>query len=287
MLVVLLKGGLGNQLFQYSIGRALSLEYNIELKLDLSFLIDRTNLDITYRNFELSNFNINASIATKKELIKYKKYTFKSFFKFYSILNFTENNFTYKINYIEKKTHIYLDGFWQSEKYFKKYRNSLLNELVPIRKPNDLNKEYINLILNSNSISVHIRRGDYISNNNANTFHGLCSIDYYLNAISYIINHIKNPVFYFFSDDINWVKNNFDNSSFQKYFISHNFENTSFEDLRLMTYCKHNIIANSTFSWWGAWLNTNPNKIVIAPSKWFVDLTMISEDLIPESWIKI
>jgi hypothetical protein len=287
MLIVLLKGGLGNQLFQYSIGRAFSLEYNIELKLDLSFLIDRTNKDITHRNFELSNFNINASIAAQNELNKYKKYSLKSIFKFYTILNITENNFSNKINYIEKNTHIFLDGFWQSEKYFIKYRSILLNDLVPVRKPNDLNREYINLISNSNSISVHIRRGDYISNNNANSFHGVCSIDYYLNAITYIINHIKNPVFYFFSDDINWVKNNFDNSAFQKYFISHNFDNTSFEDLRLMTYCKHNIIANSTFSWWGAWLNTNPNKIVIAPSKWFVDLSMISEDLIPESWIKI
>ncbi|MCK4744844.1 alpha-1,2-fucosyltransferase, partial [Candidatus Parcubacteria bacterium] len=178
---------------------------------------------------------------------------------------------------------IYLDGYWQSEKYFKNIENSIRKEFT---LKNDLQlkaKKLLRKIKNTESISIHIRRNDYISHKPANQYHGVCHLSYYKKAINVIIKKIDDPHFFVFSDDIDWCKKNL-KIKFPTIFVE---GNKDYEDLILMSKCKHNIIANSTFSWWGAWLNNNPNKIVIAPKKWFRKKSINTKDLIPKTWIKI
>ncbi|MDD3060131.1 MAG: alpha-1,2-fucosyltransferase, partial [Sulfurimonas sp.] len=141
-------------------------------------------------------------------------------------------------------------------------------------------------IQSSNSVSLHVRRGDYVSNKNATSYHGVSSLDYYYNAIETISKKISNPILYIFSDDIPWVRENLI-VSLPIVFIENTNTDRPFEDIYLMSLCKHNIIANSTFSWWGAYLNSNLEKNVIAPKKWFNDPVINTEDLIPSSWTRI
>ena len=137
-----------------------------------------------------------------------------------------------------------------------------------------------------NSVSIHVRRTDYISNIPANNYHGTCNETYYIEAMKIIGKKISNPHFYIFSDEPEWFKANI-KTNFQVTFVEHNKNEKSFEDMYLMSLCKHNIIANSSFSWWGAWLNSNENKQVIAPANWFQDKTKNTKDLLPETWIKL
>lgn len=175
-------------------------------------------------------------------------------------------------------------GTWQSEKYF-------LGAMVEVRKHFRFKDELISIetqktlkdIKSNVSISIHIRRGDYLSSQYVNGFGGICTIDYYKRAMEYVEEHISNPYFYIFTDDKNWVKENFqiDNGKF----VLHNTDNDSWQDMYLMSQCKHNIIANSSFSWWGAWLNNNPNKIVIAPKHWWNGFK--KDDVVPIDWIRV
>jgi hypothetical protein len=152
----------------------------------------------------------------------------------------------------------------------------------------DANLIITNEIKNSNSISIHIRRGDYVSNQHTNDIHGLCSLDYFYKSVQYMNSKIYNPIYFIFSDDMDWVKKNFNTENLKYKFIETNM-NQNHLDLILMSYCKHNIISNSSFSWWGAWLNININKIVIAPKIWFANKKMnnLISDLIPNNWITL
>jgi len=137
----------------------------------------------------------------------------------------------------------------------------------------------------TNSISIHIRRADYLDKN-TNEKHGCCSMDYYRQAINYMSKMVEKPTFFIFSDDIEFSKHAL-KSPFQVRFVDHNGPEKNYEDLILMSNCSHNIIANSTFSWWAAWLNRNPDKIVIAPSRWFTDSRLNSNNIIPDKWLKL
>jgi hypothetical protein len=167
--------------------------------------------------------------------------------------------------------------------YFKNIETIIKNDFIFNQNIIDKNKDLVSKIESCNSISLHVRRGDYVQNKITNQFHGLCSLKYYNNAIHYIEMKIKNIEIFVFSDDISWCKENL------KYNLPIHFMDTNdaHSDLYLMTKCKHNIIANSSFSWWGAWLNTNKEKIVIAPKQWFADQSVITQDIIPAQWIKL
>jgi hypothetical protein len=151
----------------------------------------------------------------------------------------------------------------------------------------EVNLNHIQKIQDCNSVSLHIRRGDYISiQKNASKFIAL-DIQYYENAIKKISSLISNPIFFVFSDDVDWVKQNL-KSEFETHYISNNnTKTTSYIDMQLMSMCQHNIIANSTFSWWAAWLNSNTNKIVISPSKWFQHFDVNMDDILPDTWLRI
>lgn len=289
MIVVNIIGGLGNQLFQYAFGKALAIKNNCELKLDIS----------SYNNYEwhdysLSPFSINENFATKTEcnnlkgenlsiFQKIKKRVIKSNYNY-----FIEKDLRFNEEYKNISNPCYVSGYWQTEKYFKEIEDIIRQEFKISIPPSSQNLKLIEKIQNENAISLHVRRGDYANIKHINEVHGTSPISYYNNAIEYLVSKISNPIFYVFSDDIEWAKNNLEFSN-EKIFVDFNNNKTNYEDLRLMSSCKHHIIANSTFSWWGAWLNPSSSKIVIAPKTWFNDVALNNqtENLIPAEWIRM
>lgn len=261
MIVIKLTGGLGNQMFQYAYGRSES----IRKKQPLSYYFIHHRGD-TNRQYELNVFNIKG----------------KKIDGFYSEI-FLKVGHILKLSY----PHI-ISGYWQSEKYFIKHENEIRKDFQ-FKKPLDKkNKKVLEQIKNTNSVSIHIRRGDYVSNKKTNQFHGVCSLSYYKEAINYFKKRIENPKFFVFSDDPEWVKENLKKEG--AIYINWNKGEDSYKDIQLMSRCKHNIIANSSFSWWGAWLNDNLEKMVIAPKKWFNDKEAqikAGGEIVPKTWIKI
>jgi hypothetical protein len=250
VITIKLKGGLGNQMFQYAFGRNLSYQQKIALRLDKSFLnrpIWQKIIGITPRKYELNEFNIKAKLT-------------------------------------ETKSKNYLEDYWQNEKYFKNIRNILLKDFTLKKESSDFKKLAKN-IFQTNSVSIHIRRGDYAKSWKTKKYHGLISLNYYQKAYKIIIKKVDNPAFFVFSDDTNWVKKNL-KINHPIIYVSCFNKLTNAEELILMSICKHNIIANSSFSWWGAWLNKNSSKIVIAPKRWFAEKNDY-EDIVPQDWIRV
>jgi hypothetical protein len=285
MIIVHLKGGLGNQIFQYATGRSLAIKHGVALKLDTSFLhLEAT--DYTKREFELNKFNIEAEFASKKEIKAMKRLRWRNFFLPTWILEEKKNNCYSLLQKAGKNC--YLDGYFQSEKLFVDISEQIRRELT-FKNPL-IGKDWTEIqqrITNSTSVSLHFRRGDYVENTNTNKFHGVCSMDYYHKAIEVVAGKLENPHFFVFSDDIQWVINNF-KIDYPTVFVDKKDENLH-SDFQLMSLCKHNIIANSSYSWWAAWLNNHTNKIVIAPEKWYANIEEQNKTggLIPEKWFKL
>jgi len=292
MIIVRLTGGLGNQMFQYAFGKSLAEQLKQQIKLDI--LGYKNDL---LRTYDLPHFSIKADIASKHELkwlrneYKFLDLLFWTLLKFgvrkigrFTIIKEIEP-FVRQIDDLSNKENIYLIGDWQNENYFKKIKEIIIKDFSFKTEIKGQNLEIANQIAMTNSVSIHIRRGDYILNKETNKIHGICSVDYYMNAIEIIETKIKQPTFFIFSDDTAWVKENFKIKN--AVYVTHNSGLSAPQDMRLMMLCHHNIIANSSFSWWAAWLNTNPNKIVIAPQKWFVSNLFNTSELIPKDWIRI
>ena len=292
LLVVRIGGGLGNQMFQYAFARSLEIRHKKEVFLDIK------SLETNKRNYELYHFTIKENYVdtSKMKYFYAKNFVEKSFY--YLQYKFKKDNgLTRRIRergrgfssqYLEIRENAYFHGCWQSERYFENIKKTVRNEFNFREKPRGKNIEMIKKIKADRlSVSIHVRRGDYISDVKNLKKHGVCNIEYYLNAIKYMKDKVgKNIHFYIFSDDMKWVRENLSIDCLTTY-VEHNGGEQSFEDMRLMSLCSHNIIANSTFSWWGAWLNRNPNKIVIAPQKWFHSVEIENKDIIPKEWIRI
>jgi uncharacterized protein (DUF1499 family) len=270
MIITRISGGLGNQMFQYAIAKSIAQKNNDTFKLDITFYPKQT-----LRKYELNLLNINENIALENESIQLRGkegFIFRVCKKLSLPLNRPTSYLQEKENTVFDETiynqegNIYLDGFWQNEKYIIDIRKELIQDFTPKNNRSIEAQKYLNNINKTNSISLHVRRGDYVSNQHTNNVHGVCDINYYKRAIDYIKNEIENPIFYIFSDDIIWCKENF---SFLKEKVFIDKTENLIDDLELMMHCKHNIIANSSFSWWGAWLNTNKQKIVISPILWW------------------
>lgn len=283
MIITKIIGGLGNQMFQYAAGRRAAYVNDTSLKLDITGY--ENQVGITPREYMLDIFNIQENFASKDEIRKLKKSSFiLRFFKKNTYVK--EKHFHFDQNILDINDNSYLEGYWVSEKYFKDIEK-IIREDFTFKYPLDKKSQLItDKIKNSNSISIHIRRGDYVSDLKTTKIHGICSSEYYEKAISAIKNRVKKPVFYIFSDDLQWTKQNI-RLEFPCVYVDHNLGKKDYEDMRLMSECKHNIIANSSFSWWGAWLNKNKNKIVIAPRRFFRKSSINTKDLIPKSWIRI
>ena len=292
MVIVKLMGGLGNQMFQYAAGRALALKNNCQLKLDLSFLQDHENKpkDYVFRDYDLDIFNLPVSIASIEEV---KRFTKRSLNRNVNrVLNkilgpkssyFKQPHFHFVESFFTRTPPLYLDGYWQSEKFFTPFESAIRQDFSfrdPIPESSAL---LAHAILHSNAVCVNVRRGDFV----VNKMHGTVGIDYYKNADQLIRSKITGPSFYVFSDDVEWCSQNLQFYSPVK-FISHSHAGRKFGTyLQLMSLCKHFIIPNSTFGWWAAWLNTNPDKIVFAPKKWFGAGDQDTKDIIPGDWYRL
>ncbi len=285
-------GGLGNQMFQYAAGRALSLKRGQPLKLDISGFSGYG----LHQGFELQRiFNCSAELASKSEI--YQMLGWQSLTGVRAILArpslnlfrcsrfVVEPHFNYWPELSQVPNDCYLMGYWQSEKYFRNHSLEVRKEFffkVPLTGDN---AELALKISKVNAVSLHVRRGDYVADPKASRMHGSCSNQYYESAIEYIVDRVERPHFFVFSDDIEWVKLNL-NVDGVCHYVGHNQGAESFNDMHLMSLCDHHIIANSSFSWWGAWLNAKTEKIVIAPKKWFA-VEKNTADLLPEDWVTL
>ena len=284
MLIVKVLGGLGNQMYQYSFYRSLLLQ-GFEVKLDLS-AFDTYKL---HNGFELESVFLLPEMicATQKEVSKYSDQSTSFFSRARRKLKglkktHVKEEFYFDVQ-LNKVNDFYLDGYWQSDMYFQSASDEIRSDFKFKSLLNGNNVNIIKKIKISNSVGVHIRRGDYITNPHAfNEYGRICDKAYYLKAIESIKLQVDSPHFFVFSNDIDWVKENIDFSS-EVDFIDWNLGEESYIDMELMSLCKHNIIANSSFSWWGAWLNKNENKIVLAPSRWKVG-NDINKKRIPYKW---
>jgi len=287
MVIIKISGGLGNQLFQYSFGMYLSTLLDTKVLFDVQSNIRRKNY--TARQLDLQNLNINIEVVDKK-VIQGLKWTNDGFLsrierklvQLIPCLNssyFVEKELHGNLDKIKLKSNCYYDGYWQNT-LLANYIDptTIFDKLVTKYKSEAIVEE----IMGSESVSIHIRRGDYITIKKNKSIYNICEMDYYDAAIDYIRINCLKPTFYIFSDDIEWAKQNIVGDEF--FYIS---DNEPIYDLWLMSLCKHNIIANSTFSWWAASLNTNKSKIVIAPEKWYANIKSNAlTSFIPGNWIR-
>jgi hypothetical protein len=249
------------------------------------------------REYELNHFNISAQLASHDDLMRlkvpYKNPIIRRIFsRWQSLLPYykrrviEERHFHYDENMLKAGSNACIIGYWQSEKYFTDIRQSLLQDFS-FREPlNGRNLEVAGRIANSQSVSLHIRRTHYVPQPPSKEIHGTCPPEYVFSAIHFIRQKVSAPVFFIFSDDMQWCRKNLVMPE-ETHFIDWNTDKDSFRDMQLMSLCRHNIIANSSFSWWAAWLGTHDNKIVVAPNRWFLDTAINIKDLLPGSWIKL
>lgn len=291
MVIVQLKGGLGNQLFQYAIGRSLAHRNGVDLKIDVSVFGDGCGL----RSYRLGHLNIIEDFATPKDIQRLNPRRLqplawlgcqikRRLLPYYRQSIIRERSLSFDTDVLKAGGHVYLIGYWQSERYFTEIANLIRSDFTIKNNPLGQNQDTLENIERCNSVSIHIRRGDYATNQTTNRVHGVLELDYYRKAVDFIARKISRPQFFVFSDDMTWVKQNF-KLSLPVFFIEHNSTLTEYEDLRLMSQCKYHIIANSSFSWWGAWLATFPDKIIIAPHKWFAQDEIDITSRYPSSWV--
>lgn len=275
MIIVKIHYGLGNQLFQYALAKSLSVQRGITFKLDTSFFNGIPDKDHP-RIYQLCHFNITENVAEPREIDDYIKPGFlirrwrnmmNAGLPYYKKKVVYENGLAFDDNIFSVKDNSYLFGYWQDERYFSGVQDQLRKDLTFKTAPSSQNKELIQQIQETQSVCIHIRRGDYLTDQSTVTTVGICDLPYYYKAIEIVKSKINNPVFYIFSDEMEWVKREFKIDQPCVY-VDHNSQEMAYEDLRLMSACKNHIIANSSFSWWGAWLSNFKDQLVIAPKIW-------------------
>jgi Glycosyl transferase family 11 len=276
MIVAKLQGGLGNQMFQYALGRCLAVRHKTFLFLETSSLI---RPGVTSREYGLSIFNIQARFTTKDEIIRFSDLVF--------YIHQIKRGFHRGVLECSHGGNIVLDGYWQNELYFKEVADIIREEFTfksaDCKAADQLLREQIS---STAAICVHIRRGDYLLPQGSNFMN--LDIAYYKRAVKFIAGAVQDPHFYFFSDDIDWCEENLP-LDYPHTFIRRDQPATAYtaEDFRLMTMCRYFIIANSSFSWWAAWLGAHHDKIVVAPKDWFRHDASASKEIVPANWVRL
>ena len=289
MIITHIIGGLGNQMFQYAAGRALSLARGVPLRLDTQDFEGYT----LHNGFELNRiFNIEAQLADTRDVSQVlgwrafsplrRKLFHKRFLKFRGKHLFVDSLSNHRLDLADMPDTCYLMGNWQSERNFSQVANTIRADFTFNALTVGRNIELAELIRKTNAVSLHVRRGDIASNPASLAIHGLCSLDYYRRAIEYVAAKVQKPEFVIFSDDMEWARENL-HINFPCHYVDHNKGLESYNDMRLMSMCHHHILANSSFSWWGAWLNPKESKIVVAPQRWF-SANYDSSDIVPSYW---
>lgn len=292
MIIVKLLGGLGNQMFQYATGRAVARRLNAELLLDISGFV---HYDL--RCYELDFWNIRARPASDDELVRSGVSSGRPTFLRrlarvaglgLPINRFVEASFAYDPRIFDVADPAYLDGYFQSERYFQDIASELREEFTLRAAADEKNAEIRRKIeeAGNSAVSLHIRRGDYVSNAQTAQYHGVVSLDYYRRAVDHIAAQCEAPCFFVFSDDLDWVKCNL-RIDHELVLVDANGPDSGACDMALMMACRHHVIANSSFSWWGAWLNPHPDKIVVAPQHWFSGAKHDTRDLLPAKWVRL
>jgi hypothetical protein len=285
VIIVKVYGGLAGQMMQYAFASFLEEKRQEEVKLDISFFGGQT-YNKSFRKFELINWNTKFSLANEDDYHKIfadvkliDKLKFKLLQKEVNnnVFFYEKKPFSYDADVLDERFRIF-EGYWVNNQYISAVESRLRKEFTPRYPVPGINNEIISKMQNSNSVSIHFRRGDYIG-----SVHDVLKNDYYAQAIAYIKQHVENPFFYIFSDDIEYVRNHYDLSENSLY-IDHNKGEESYWDIFLMSNCKHNVIANSGFSFWGAWLNKSFGSKVVAPSSWIQTENKIEQNLLLQNW---
>ncbi len=280
LVIATLLGGLGNQMFQYAAARALVIENGGQLQVDIGELAKAPSGSIP-RTYELGGFRIKATcISVSHGSLSERARRVLGLSP--RLLRETPLRFTDELAQAPRR--VRLLGFWQSQKYFERHVQQIRDDFTFRKAPTGQNAAVAAEITSSESVSVHVRRGDYVSNPVVREFHGLLPLDYYQRAVE-VIKRAMRPHFFVFCDEPAWCRANLDLGG-PTTFIEHN-SMEPVEDLRLMSMCRHHVIANSSFSWWGAWLDARPEKVVVAPQRWYAGSTVDVRDLIPEGWITL
>lgn len=290
MIIMRLMGGLGNQMFQYALGRRLAIEREVPLKIYLDWYQGRKE-----RSFELDQMHIHAETASQDDFFKMKYYSHnrlvRQVHKLHQFLMpyyrkryvFERKTGEFDPNILNVPKNAQLIGYWQTERYFEPIKNIIQEELTtPLNQfPPSLQNVIGEIQANESAVSVHIRRGDYLQ------IPGflVLPLTYYKKAISHIKQYVPSPHFYVFSDDVEWVQNNFIFDE-PASFVNPEEGGRAYPDMYLMSQCRHHIIANSSFSWWGAWLGESSDSMIIAPKQWFTQKPY-PKDTVPDRWIKL
>lgn len=294
MVVVQLTGGLGNQLFQYATAKALSIHHNTELLLDVSAYHRKELPDLEVpRNFELYNFaGVVEKLIQASEIQNEKQFSFLKERKIEKILPnykrqvYKEPFYHFDANFFRCKQQVFLKGGWQSPKYFNNYADNIKSILQLKETTYNKIKPKALTLENTTTVAVHIRRADYLRKPVILEWHGVLGKEYYAKAFEVLSKHTNIDKVLYFSDDPEWVAKELV-SLMPGEIVSNEVSFTPYEDFYLMQHCTHNIIANSSFSWWAAWLNPNPDKIVVAPQRWFNKAPLNTKDVYPEGWFKV
>jgi len=315
VIVVKLSDGLGNQMFQYALGRHLAIKSDTELRVDVSWFNNRNVFGGTDRTITLDQFNVKFTLASEDDLKRvignptlssaFKRYGrfFEyapqypaAYFNYYREIRDSPNgeatNWAHRRRFCSKFLKIgpdaYLDGYWQTPLYFADIADTIRKDFTVTDAPTGENAETISQVHSTTAVSVHVRRGDQVQQGPDWAEYGNSLPErYHERAATHIQDRVENPTFFVFSDDSEWAKNNID-FDYPTEYVTQNDSSSDYEDIRLMHNCDHHIIANSTFSWWGAWLNDSNNKIVVAPSPWkrfgYPDGIVEDWDLYPQEW---
>lgn len=293
MIIVNVIGGLGNQMFQYAAARALALARGLPLRLDVSGF-DGYGL---HQGFELQRvFSCEAPLASAAEVRAVLGWRAAPALR--RVLArpglaalrgkafVVEPHFHYWQGIRDVPATSYLQGYWQSERYFADATAELRADFAFRQPLSAVNAAWAERIGCCAAVSLHVRRGDYVSDARTHAAHGVCSLDYYRAAARHIAGRVEAPEFFVFSDDIDWARDNLD-IGHPCHYLDHNRGAESHNDMRLMSLCRHHVLANSSFSWWGAWLNPRTDKVVVAPSRWFAGGERRVDDLFPNGWVTL
>ena len=290
MVIVQLKGGLGNQMFQYAVGKRLSIARGVPLKLDT-----RRLQGISYRQYQLSAYNIDEETATEEEIKTLKRSSLSTWLllpirpwigvRLFPPVFFPERKNTFDPMVLQLGGNTYLKGYFQSEKYFLDVADTIV-ENFKLKTISPKARSFHQEIAGCNSVSVHVRRGDYVFKPDNLEKFGVCGFEHYAGCLQRILSEGGSPRFYIFSDELDWVRANMSFPSGTT-FVTRDGLNCDAEELFLMSVCRQHITSNSTFSWWGAWLDRKPAKVVYTPRRWFVSDELDCRDLVPHTWIKV
>jgi hypothetical protein len=295
VIIVDLFGGLGNQMFQYAMGQALSSK----LSQEVHYATDAMRTFSVPRELELGTaFALEPDIVGREELSRLlgswrTPPTIRRLLAKQSFRGIRGSKFVVEADILtpgdlanKAKDGAYLRGYWQSERYFQQHSDAIREAFRFKEGEGPQNRSLIDRITGAPSIGIHVRRGDYVTNPRAATVHGVLAKSYYVDAIMELRRRLPSARVFAFSDEPAWVEQYILKDIENTECVAHNRSSESFRDMQLMGYCDALVIANSSFSWWAAWLNARDEKIVIAPSKWYADSRKSSSSIVPSTWLR-